>query len=289
MNAPLLRRVLSLASLMVAGGGRIGAEQAVGPVVRVVSQTVGSDELLIDLAKPGQIAALSHLARDPNFSGVATEAGAYPQLSPGCDAEGALRFRPTLVLCADFSRIEFVTQVRRSGVRVIVFERYRTLQDSYANLRLLAAELGAEARAEELIAACEARVARLKARLSGSRSVRVIAPSTYGMIPGMDTTFQDLCDHAGAENLGATLGGLAGHAAPPEESMLVWPVERVVLGGSDRARALAPFLKLPPYQFMPSIREGRAVLIPPWLLSCVSHRRVDGYEILAEALHPRGP
>ena len=32
--------------------------------VRVVSQTVGTDELLLALAEPEQVAALSHLARE---------------------------------------------------------------------------------------------------------------------------------------------------------------------------------------------------------------------------------
>ena len=40
--------------------------RAAGPL-RVVSQTVGTDELLVALADPGQIAALSNLARDPAF------------------------------------------------------------------------------------------------------------------------------------------------------------------------------------------------------------------------------
>src|SRR5205807_9182849 len=59
------------------------------------------------------------------------------------------------------------------------------------------------------------------------RSSDLIAPSTYGVIPGNDSTFQDLCDHAGAENLAWTLGHLHGHEAPPNEQMLTWPIDRV--------------------------------------------------------------
>jgi len=256
-----------------------------GKMVRVVSQTVGGDELLLALAEPDQIAALSHLARDPAFAAAAEEARRYPQIGIG-DAETILRFAPTLVLCADYSRPELVTQVRRAGVRVLVLDRYQTCEDDFANLRLLAGELGAGERAERVIAECRARLAALRARLAGVRPVRVIAPSPYGLIPGDQSTFQDLCDHAGAENLGATLGRLHGHATAPTEQMLTWPVEVVVLGGPDGARALAPFRKLPPYQFMTAVREGRVALLAPALLSCVSHHRIDGYEQLARALHP---
>ena len=262
-------------------------DPAAPPVVRVVSQAAGADDLLLALAEPGQIAALSHLARDPVFSVVATEAKAYPQLAQG-DAETILKFAPTLVLGADFSRVELLEQVRRAGVKVLVFDHYRTLDDAFANLRLLGRELGpaAVARAERVIATSRARVEALDKKLRGVAPVRVIAPSTYGVIGGAETTFQDLCDHAGATNLAATLGRLTGHAPPPGEQMLTWPVDRLVVTGPGLAAALAPFRTLPPYQFMPAVREGRAVLLDENLMSCVSHRRIDGYEQLARALHP---
>ena len=45
---------------------------------RVVSQTVGTDELLVAIADPDEIAALSHLSRDSDFSAIAEQAAAYP-------------------------------------------------------------------------------------------------------------------------------------------------------------------------------------------------------------------
>ncbi|MFI5356848.1 MAG: ABC transporter substrate-binding protein [Opitutales bacterium] len=274
--------IWALLGLVLAGAVLRAAPAA----VRVVSQTVGTDEMLLALADPAQIAALSPLARDPEFSGIATAAAAYPILSADGDAESVLRYRPTLVLCADYSRPELVAQLRRAGTRVVIFDHYLTLEDTYANLRWLARELGQEERGEALIAACEERVRALAARLQGRPRARVIAPSVYGFIPGTRTTFQDLCDHAGAENVAATLGHLVGHAPQPSEQMLTWPLDWVVLGGTDAKTALAPLRALPPYQFMPVVRAGQVALLPPYLLSCVSQYRIRGYEILARALHP---
>lgn len=255
--------------------------------LRVVSQTVGTDEMLLALAEPEQVAALSHQAYEPAFSAVAAAARQYPRLGFG-DAETVLKYQPTLFLAADYSRAELVEQVRRAGVRVLIFERYASLDDAYANLRRLAAALGGASpeKAEAIIADCEERVAWLKTRLAGRRLVRVIAPSTYGVIPGRNTTVQDICDHAGAENLASTLGELVGHAPPPNEKMLIWPIERVVLAAESVEEALAPYRKLPPYAFMPAIREARVALIKPYMLSTVTHYRVDAYEMLARQLHP---
>jgi len=258
-----------------------------GPApARVVSQTVGTDELLLAVADPGQIAALSHLARDPEFSAVAEEAEGYPQLQLNGDAESVIKYQPTLVLCADYSRPELVAQLRRAGVRVLVFDRYATMDDAYANLRLLARVLGTEERAERVIAECRGRVAALDKRLKGVPLVGVIAPSTYGLLPGANTTFQDLCDHSGAENLAATLGHLVGNAPQPSEQMLLWPIDFLVVSGKTQASALAPFRDIPPYEYLEVVRDSHAVLLPPWVLGCVSHHRIVGYEIMARALHP---
>lgn len=276
-----LLRLLAVLFLAAALPGRAGE-------VRIVSQTVGTDEMLLAVAAPAQIAALSHLARDPVFSGVAREAAAYPKIAQG-DAETILRFRPTLVLFSDYSRAELVEQVRRAGVPVLVFDHYRTIEDAFANLRRLAAALGdaaAKDRAEAVIADCRTRLADLHRRLQGTRPVRVIAPSTYGIIAGAETTFQDICDFAGAENLASTLGHLVGHSAPPNEAMLQWPVEYVVLGGNSADEAIEPYLKLPPYAYLPAVRSRRVALLDAWALGCVTHLRIHAYETIARQLHP---
>lgn len=254
--------------------------------VRVVSQTVGTDEMLLALADPGQIAALSHLATDPRFCAVAQQAEAYPEISTG-DSEAILRYRPTLVLFTDYSRAELVDQVRKSGVTVILFDHYATMDDVYANLRTLGRALGHEDRAEKLIADCKRRVATIELKLKGVKPVRVINASTYGILSGADTTFQDLCDHAGAINLASTLGGITGIAPEPTEKMLTWPIDDVVLDGDMTvAQALEPLRQILPYKYMPAIEQGRAVVVPSSLLASITHHRITAYEVLARKLHP---
>lgn len=255
--------------------------------LRVVSQTVGTDEMLLAIADPEQIVALSHISRERDFSAVATEAVEYDQIGQG-DAETILKFRPDLVLVADYSRGELVSQLKRAGVELMVFDRYATMDDAFDNLRMLAERLGpkAEARAAAVIAEVTQRQATLKKRLAGVRPVKVIAPSTYGIISGGGTTFQDLCNHAAAENLATTVGELTGHADIPRESMLTWPVEQVVLAGYDLERTIEPFLTLIPFRFMDAVKERRVALIEPYMFGSVTHYRMDGYERLARQLHP---
>ena len=255
--------------------------------IRVVSQTVGTDELLLAVAAPEQIAALSHIAREKEYSAVADEAVNYAQIGRG-DAETILKFRPDLVLVADYSRGELVSQLKRAGVELMSFDQYATMDDALENLRRLARRLGpdAEVRAADVIANVEQRMTTLADRLEGVRPVKVIAPSTYGIISGGGTTFQDLCNRAAAENLAMTVGELTGHADIPRERMLTWPVERVVLAGYDLEQTIKPFLTLIPFRFMEAVKERRVALIEPYMFGSVTHYRLDGYEQLARQLHP---
>ncbi len=256
--------------------------RAAGPPQRVVSQAVGTDELLLALADPGQIAALSNLGRDARYSPVAGEAKAYPTLKDS-DAESVLSHRPDLVLAASFTRPETLALLRRAGVRLLVLDRFDTLEDVYADLRLLGQTLGHPGRAEALIAQCRARVDALAQRLKGVRPVRVLAASIYPFTAGAGTTFQDLCDHAGAINVAAE-AGLKGHQPTPTERLLTWNAE--VLVADDEPAIRERLAQIPSYRLLPAFRAGRLVLLPGPLMSSVSHHRIDAYEQLARALHP---
>ncbi|GLH73695.1 cobalamin ABC transporter substrate-binding protein [Geothrix limicola] len=249
---------------------------------RVVSQAVGTDELLLALADPGQIAALSHISHDGRYSPVAEDAKRFPALRDS-DAESILRFRPDLVLAASFTRPETLALLKRTGVRLVVLDRFDTLEDVYASLRILGRELGQEARAEALITHCRTRVEALATRLKGVKPVRVLSVGVYPITAGSGTTFQDLCEHAGAVNVAAE-AGLKGHAPTPSEKLLVWNAEVLVASGDEGLRSRLG--EIPHYRVLPAFKAGRIVTLPGPLMSSVSHHRIEAYEALAKALHP---
>ena len=269
---------LCLGSLAFAGAPKRPAPS------RVVSQTVGTDEMLMALADPGQISALSVLSRDPDYCYDAADAAKLPQLAAS-DAEAILRFRPDLVLMASYSRPETIAQIRSAGVPVLVIERFDTFEDTCGDLREIGRALGHEDRAQALIAKMRARVAALEARLKGVTPTRLLAPSSYGYIAGSDTTFDDLCQRAGALNVAAE-AGYKGHAPIPAEKILAWKVDDLVLEGTDRSAALGRLLQTAPFKYMEAARAGRCVMLPESLLSTVSQHRVEAYEYLAKELHP---
>jgi iron complex transport system substrate-binding protein len=235
---------------------------------RVVSQTVGTDELLLALADPGQIAALSRFARDPAFSVDAKQAAAYPKLERD-DAESVIRFQPDLVLAASYTEPETLTLLRRAGVKLIVAEQFESLEDVYSNIRTLGAALGHSDRAGELIRTTRARVIDLARKLNGVKPVRI----------------QDLCDHAGAINVAAE-AGLVGHARTPDERLLTWNPEVLIASDNEGPDLVTRLRQVPAYKHLPALRAGRLVVLPGSLLASVTHYRVAAFEALARELHP---
>ena len=260
------------------------APAAPSPAQRVVSQTVGTDEVLLALADPAQIAALSYLGRDPAFSQKASEAAAYPTLKSS-DAESVMRFRPDLVLAASYTEAPTLALLRRAGVKLIVVERFESLEDVYANIRTIGAALGHPDRAEALVLRTKQRVAELASKLEGVKPVRVLAVSTYPFTAGSQTTFQDLCDHAGAINV-AGEAGLVGHASTPDEKLLTWNPELLIASDTEGSDLEARLRQIPSYQYLPALNAGRLVLLPGPLMASVTHHRVEAFEALARKLHP---
>lgn len=251
---------------------------------RVVSQTVGTDDLLLVLGDPSQIAALSHLSRSESYSPSAREAQAYPALA-NSDAEAILRHRPDLVLAASYTQGEVIAALQRAKVNVLRLDRFDTLEDLYSNARLVGKALGRESRAEACIAQWRYRVRALQQRLRGVAPVRVLAVGLYPFTAGAGTTFQDICEHAGALNVAAE-AGLKGHAPTPSEKVLGWKVEVLVAPSEKGLDLMARLREMSPYKFLPALKRGHVVAIPGALLASTSQARLDAYEWLARALHP---
>ncbi len=159
---------------------------------------------------------------------------------------------PTWVLAASYTRPETLGLLHRAGVRPAVLDHFDSLDDVYASLRYLGRELGQEGRAEAVINENRARVMALAARLKGVKPVRVLSAGIYPFTAGAETTFQDICDHAGAINVAAE-AGIKGHAPTPLRE-----AARLERGGARgirrRQHPRPPLRELPHYRVLPAYK-----------------------------------
>ncbi len=117
---------------------------------RILSLNLCTDQLLVDLAEPGQILGLSPFARDASRSWASEKVARLPALSG--TAEEAIALRPDLVVSSQYMKRETRALIAARGIKVVAFEDPATLSAARAQILEFGRLIGAEARAEARVA-----------------------------------------------------------------------------------------------------------------------------------------
>ncbi|MBB5754566.1 ABC transporter substrate-binding protein [Prosthecomicrobium pneumaticum] len=212
-----------------------------GAPARVVSINACADQLLLALADPGQIAALSLYADDPSLSFLAAEAARFPH--DAGPAETVIARRPDLVLAGRYTKRETREMLKRLGFRVVELASVRTIDESIAQIRAVAALIGRAEAGEALVAAIERARAEAAAAAAAHPSRPAVAVyQRRGWVTGGDTLTGELIRLAGFADAGAVLAGRSGGLVPLER-MVAAPPDYLLVGeaagpAEDQGRAL---------------------------------------------------
>lgn len=120
------------------------------PPQRVVSINLCSDQLLLMLADPAQVASVSHLASEESSSFVANLASAYP--SNHAQLEEIIRFQPDLVLTVPYTNPRLLTALKHLGFNIYPLTLGNQIDQITAEIERLATRLGQQSRGKTLIA-----------------------------------------------------------------------------------------------------------------------------------------
>ena len=242
------------------------------PPQRVVSLNLCTDELLLLLAEPERIAAVSVLADDPHYSPATELAAGLPEVYG--TAEEVLRLAPDLVLASQYSPPFTLNLLRGEGIPVVQIGQPDSLEEARANLREVAAALHLEARGEAVLARFEARLEAAAARARSLPERRGLVLQARGYTHGAGSLIGEVLALAGIDNLAEALG-YRGWAQIPLETLLRQRPEVVVLesqGASDRSLA-AEVLRHPALDSL----DAQTIAVPERLWAC-------GSPFLAESL-----
>ncbi|MFN4291261.1 MAG: ABC transporter substrate-binding protein [Permianibacter sp.] len=171
---------------------------------RVASLSLCVDELLLSLAEPTQVAAVSRLAADPRYSRVWQQAQHTPQ-HDGL-AEQLVALRPDLLLAAEYEQGKATTLLRQLGYDVRIVATATTLADVPAQWREVATWLGAEARAEALLANWQQKLAQAKRPPPTATSPLALSLAPNGYTPGQQSLKNELLHWTGYRTAADVLG-----------------------------------------------------------------------------------
>jgi iron complex transport system substrate-binding protein len=253
------------------------------PPQRIISQTLGTDEILFAICPPARIVGVSTLARDEVYSNVLDQARAT-SAPPIKDAEQVLRLKPDIIFVASYSRAEVVEVLRASHAPIFRFANFDHIDDIETNVRIVGRAIGEDAAADALVADMDRRLAALAGRVKGPRP-RVMSYSTDGFTAGANTLFNDVIRAAGGDNVPAEKG-IDGFARISGEQVVQWNPDVIVSGarpGQEQA-VRDSLLRNPAVAATRAGREGRVITMPTREFEAASQHVVNAAETLSAAL-----
>ncbi len=170
---------------------------------RVMSLSLCTDALVLDLVPAARIASVTYLAHrssDPVLAAKAARVG----INYG-NAEEVLAEKPDLVLAGTYSTPAARGLLRELGAPMLVLPPANNFAEIRSAVRRVARAVGAQARAEVLLARMDATLVAV-ARMRPARRIRVAAWSGDGYVPGQGTLFNALLEAAGGINIAASPG-----------------------------------------------------------------------------------
>jgi iron complex transport system substrate-binding protein len=225
---------LAAAASLAAVAGAAAAEG--GKPVRIVSLDVCADQILVGLVERGRIAAVTHLAADPEVSAAWEQARGLP-VTRGA-AEDVLGHKPDLILAGPFGVAPTVALLRRLNLNVVIVPMASDLEGIRSAVRTVAAAVGETARGEAAIAAFDRRLAGIAAAPPGPRPSAVVY-QVGGEVLGAGSLADAALSAAGLSNKAAAYR-LNRSGQVPLEPLAADPPDLLVLtGGAGTYRTVA--------------------------------------------------
>lgn len=270
------------------GSGQLVTFEA--PPRRIVSQTLGTDEILLAICSPERIVGLGRFALDPKYSNVVEQArAAGPPVVQ--NTEEILQLKPDLVLVASYSRAEIVEQLQSAGARVFRLANFDRIEYIARNIRAVGQATGDDERADALVAQMERELAAIRDGVpAGGRRPRVISYSPSGSTAGANTLFDEVLRTVGAINVVAE-NGIEGFRKVSAEQVAEWQPDFIIVGAdADKfEETRRQLLANPAVAATEAARAGRIIMIENRSLLTVSHNVVNLVRTLADRLYPDSP
>lgn len=201
----------------------------------IVSLNPCLDAILVEVAAPDQVLALSHYSRDPGSSSIPQDIAAGYSVTGGT-AEEVIGLAPDLVLASIYLPQPTRSALERAGLRVETFGSPTTIAESIAQVRRVAKLAGGEPEGARLVRDMK----RAAEPASGVRPVSTLLWQPGEIVPGDATLVAEILRAKGFANHAAAMGlGQADFAAL--ETVLADPPALLLVAG-DSAGQRHPLL-----------------------------------------------
>ena len=262
-----------------------------GPPQRILTYSLGHDEMALALAPPERIAALGKFTGNPSYSNVAELAGQFPVYEKG--AENVLAQSPDIFIVSRSTKADIVELVKEAGVPVARPDLEDAAEGNISQILLLGYMLGAEERALELVEEIRQRLEAVAGRVpppgdaSRPSVISITRWSDSISISGGGTTGSAIIESAGGVNAAAR-DGIDGFQKISVESILAMNPDFILIpqDGEGAAKLRDDLMNDPVLATVPSVVNGQIHIVHPPNYIVLSHWTVRGVERTAQILFP---
>lgn len=261
---------------------------------RIVTFSIGTDEIVLGLVPPKRMAAINETLEDPKSSNVVKLAKQILQKIPrNPSVEATATLRPDLVIVPSWIPFENIAALRDLEIPVVVCETPKGIKDVRASVKLIAQAVGEPEHGENILAQMDAKiveieekVARIPSEQKNKKAVLISIMASYG---GSGCTFDDMCKYAGAVNGKALAGNKNGQSMSKEQLVALNPdflfLPSYQGGFSSEDDFGQEYVRDPSLQTMTAVREKH--ICRPWAryIYNVSQNMVFGIQETAYVLY----
>ncbi len=248
---------------------------------RIVSMNLCTDQLLLLLADPANIASLSFLSLEEDSSYFAKLAKSRDYFINHAKPEEIIPLRPDLIVTGTFSHKTEARLLSQLGYKVEVFPIFHSLSDVYNNIRKLAKLIGETERGENMIATMQEKLISLINEVPNIK-ISAISYHARGYTQGQATLMNELMTLAGWHNIALDFD-ISGYSPIALEDLLVaQPSQLIYSRYSPGTRSLGqqslshPVLKT-------LFQEDNSIHIDSRLLICGGPMNIEALKVLVEA------
>ena len=235
----MIRALALVLGLAVAGCSSQAADRAAQRAApgrealpRVVSINPCVDAVLMQVADPAQIAAISHYSQDERATSIPLEQARRFAATSGT-AEEVVALAPDIVIAGSHVAPSTISALHRMNIPLIQIGVPESIDESSAQVRTIAAAIRQPARGEALVARIDDAVRAASA--SSAAPPGALIWQGGGLVPGDGTLASELLRVTGFRNLSADYGLKQWDVLPLEYMVAKPPQVLLSVGAHDRS------------------------------------------------------
>lgn len=252
---------------------------------RIVSLELPTDNLVLELASPENILAVSSGTHQEAFSMRAEQAKRHKAIERPA-AETLYALQPDLVIFGTWGSRQSYDMLKQLGIRVHRTRYSQSWQDIFENIKELGELLGEPERAQTLIKSMRTRLEELEQKVSGLPKKRALYCIGKIHTFGKNSVYDDMMRSAGVINIAAQ-AGLEGLGQLSIEEVVLAQPDILIFSDyhKDSPSLSRELLNHPAFKKLST--RTTILELPARKLNGIDNYLVDCAEALAKTAHPQ--